>query len=271
MGVETDAGAAHAVLSVANGVMTVRINRPDTYNAISPQVTAALWAAVEQTAEREDVGALVIASSGRYFTSGIDLGAVPADRSQGGLSSDQDYRRAYRRHHLLYDEMEALEKPVVIAIQGICLGAGVEMAVSCDFRLASKASQFELPEINLAVLPGSGGTSRLTRLVGPHWAKWMVMAGRRVDAQRALMMGLVHEVYSVETFDVEVQRFAEDLAAKHREAVGLAKLVIDMAADLDRTNQRHLERIANASLDGKEEFLRLTARFREPKNSAGGV
>jgi enoyl-CoA hydratase len=257
--------AAHVVRTERNGVLTVRLNRPEKRNAISREITDALWEAARDLAEREDLGALIIAADGPYFTAGIDLGAVPADRSGGDLESDQDYRRAYRRHHLLYDEFESIEKPIILAAQGICLGAGVEMACSCDFRLATTGAAFELPEIKLAVLAGSGGTSRLTRLVGPHWAKWMAMAGQRVDAEQALAMGLVHRVMEPSGFAAEVQTFAEELAGLHREALGLAKLVIDLAVDLDRTGQRHVDRIANSALDGHKEFLRRTARFRSPE------
>ncbi|WP_206025587.1 enoyl-CoA hydratase/isomerase family protein [Rhodococcus sp. 14C212] len=253
---------AHTTRTERNGVLTVRLNRPEKRNAISPDITDALWQAARDLAERDDLAVLVIAADGPYFTAGIDLGAVPADRSSGALASDQDYRRAYRRHHLLYDEFETIEKPIVLAAQGICLGAGLEMACSCDFRLASTEAAFELPEIKLAVLAGSGGTSRLTRLVGPHWAKWIAMAGQRVDAEQALTMGLVHKVVEPALFQETVQSFAEELAGLPREALGLAKLVVDLAVDLDRTGQRHVDRIANSALDGHEEFLQRTARFR---------
>jgi enoyl-CoA hydratase len=152
-------------------------------------MTEALWQATRALRDRDDLRVLVIRAEGEYFTAGIDLGAVPGEVGGARPESDIRYRRLYRDHHLLYDEMEAVEKPVILAAQGPCLGAGVEMAVSCDFRFAAQSARFQLPEIGLGVIPGSGGTGRLTRLLGPHWAKWMAMAGRSLTAEQALAVG----------------------------------------------------------------------------------
>jgi enoyl-CoA hydratase len=248
-------------LSEADGVVTVRLHRPAKRNAISPGMTAALTEAVTRLGEREDLRAMVISAAGDYFTAGIDLAYPPGFADGVRMKSDIAYRRGYRRHHLLYDEIEAIEKPVVIAVQGVCLGAGVEMAVSCDFRLASAKARFALPEIELGVLPGSGGTSRLTRLVGPHWAKWLAMAGQSVSAEQALAIGLVHEVVPADEFDARVAEFTARLVALPAEALGLAKLVIDVNADVDRTSARHVERIANSPLNASDEFMTRTSRF----------
>ena len=96
-------------------------------------------------------------------------------------------RRKYRqRHHVLHDEMESIEKPIILAAQGPCLGLGLEMAASCDFRFCTPQAHFGLPEVGrLGVIAGSGGISRVTRLVGPHWSKWISMAGKNVDADTA--------------------------------------------------------------------------------------
>jgi enoyl-CoA hydratase/carnithine racemase len=145
--------------------------------------------------------------------------------------------------------MEQIEKPIVLAAQGPCFGVGVELGVSCDFRLASDASTFALPEVaNLAVLPGSGGISRLTRLVGPHWARWLAMAGQVVDAEEARTIGLVHAVYPASEFAERVQAFALHLAGLPREAVGLAKVAIDAAASIDRRTAREFDRLAQSTL-----------------------
>jgi enoyl-CoA hydratase len=254
-------GPAHARISEAGGVITVTFDRPDKLNAISPQMTARLWDAIHALADRDDLRVLVITGQGRYFTAGIDLRHPAADRRDGKLASDVAYRRTYRRHHLLYDEIEAVEKPVILAAQGGCLGAGVEMAASCDFRFAARSAFFQLPEVGLGVIAGSGGTSRLTRLVGPHWGKWMAMAGERVSADQALAIGFVHRVVPDETFSAEVAAFARRLAGLPPEAVGTAKLVVDAAADVDRTTQRNIDRLANTSLAAQADFARRTARF----------
>jgi len=125
------------------------------------------------------------------------VGNRPSNPETEHLHPGWNFRRNYRSHHLLYDEFEAIEKPIIIAANGICLGAGVEMAVSCDFRFCTPDAEFGVPEVHLGMLAGSGGTSRLTRLVGPAWGKWMAMAGRRVGAAQAKQIGLVHDVFPI--------------------------------------------------------------------------
>ena len=155
----------HATISEDDGIITVTMDRQEKLNAISPQMTETYWAALRQLAERDDLRCMVITARGRYFSAGIDLSAggrhdVPDSPQRGGR-----YRYNYRKHHLLYDEFEAVEKPIIQAVQGICLGAGVEMAMSCDFRFCTPNAEFRLPEVNIGLLPGSGGASRLTRLI----------------------------------------------------------------------------------------------------------
>lgn len=255
-----DAGVG-AFLTEEDGVLTLTFDRPGKLNAINPEMTAMLWEAARALGDREDLRVLVITGRGRYFTAGIDLSHLAADRRGGQLASDVAYRRTYRRHHLLYDEFEAIEKPIVLAAQGGCLGAGVEMGASCDFRFAAESAFFRLPETELGVIAGSGGTSRLTRLVGPHWGKWMAMAGEPVDAEQAKAIGFVHQVFRDETFNAEVAAFARKLAVMPIEALGAAKLVVDAAADVDRTTARTIDRIANTSLSSRAEFAGNTSRY----------
>jgi enoyl-CoA hydratase/carnithine racemase len=257
----SDSPDKHGRIEEDDGVVTVTFDRPDKLNAISPQLTALLWEAARALGDREDLRVLVITGVGRYFTAGIDLAHLAADRRGGKLASDVAYRRTYRRHHLLYDEFEAIEKPVIVAAQGPCLGAGVEMAASCDFRFAASSAHFRLPEVPLGVIAGSGGTSRLTRLIGPHWGKWMAMAGEPVDAELARTIGFVHRVFPDETFHEEVHAFARKLAGLPREPLGAAKLVVDLAADVDRTSQRHIDRLANTPLAAAREFAGNTTPY----------
>ena len=235
----------HAWTEEADGILTVVLDRDAKLNAISPQITQVLWTAVRQVAARADLRALVITAVGRYFSAGIDL-AAPSPLS--GAGDGGAFRAVYRRHHLLYDEFEAMEKPVVLAAQGPCLGAGLEMACSADFRFATEVARFQLPEVTLGVIAGSGGTSRLTRLVGPHWGKWMAMAGRSVDARQALTMGLVHEVFPVEGFAAAVHERVREIVALPAEALGAAKLAVDLVAEVDRGTARDIERLVNTHL-----------------------
>src|SRR3954451_17926112 len=239
---------AHASITEHEQIITVTIDRQDKLNAISPEVTAIFWDAANALADRDDLRCMVIAAKGRYFTAGQDLaeggGDRPGNPETQHVHPGWNLRRNYRSHHQLYDEFEAIEKPIILAVQGICLGAGLEMGMSCDFRFCTPNAAFELPEVRLGALAGSGGTSRLTTMVGPAWAKWLSMAGRRVDADRALMIGLVHEIYTEATFLEDVYAFCHDLMKIDPEVLGLAKLAIDVYADVpDRTVQRHVDRL----------------------------
>lgn len=239
------AADAHARVEDVAGALWVWFDRDEKLNALSPQMTEVLAQAVQAAAARDDVRVLVIAATGRYFSAGFDLAApAPGLGSSGGV----EFRRRYRDYHRLYEEIEALEKPVVLAAQGPCLGAALELACACDLRVCTPDVYFRLPEVSLGVIAGSGGTSRLVRLVGVHWAKWIAMAGRTVDAERALAIGLVHEVYPREGFHDAVAALAEDLVKIPAEALGLEKLALDLCGDVDRATGRQLERIANTHL-----------------------
>ena len=249
-----------------DGVITLTFTRDDKMNAVSPEMLDVMRATVTDFAEKDEHRVLVFTAEGRFFSAGIDIG-----RLEGGdthkTNSGVNLRRDYRRLHMLFDELEAIEKPVIHAAQGPCFGVGVELSASCDFRLAAARATYALPEIiNLAVIAGSGGVSRVTRLVGPHWARWIAMAPETVNAQKAMIMGLVHEVYPDETFAEEVQKFAHKLAGLSREALGLAKLAIDAAATSDRVTARNFDRVANSLLINSDEHHAKIKAFVEKAN-----
>src|ERR1700683_3026733 len=202
----------------AAGVIPVTFTRDGKRNAI----TTAMWEVVRQAVR--DLGdddaqrVLVITGEGRYFTSGLDYAHLRPNIGEGtdGVVRGSTMRRQYRSeaYHDLFDEMESIEKPIILAAQGHCIGVGVEMGASCDFRFAAANATFALPEVaNIATLPGSGGISRLTRVIGPHWAKWLVMACQTIDAEQAKRIGLVHDVFPLEGFHDNVRDFAVKLCS----------------------------------------------------------
>jgi enoyl-CoA hydratase len=252
----------HALRHDEAGVITLTLNRPAKLNAIGPEMREALRQAVHDLGECEEHQVLVIRGNGRYFSAGVDLGG----RASAGLSG-QYQRRGYRTLHLLLDEIECVEKPVILAAQGPCLGLGVELACSCDFRFASEQATFRLPEVELGVIPGSGGVSRLTQIVGPAWARWMAMAGQGVDAERALAIGLVHDVWPMAEFEDRLGAFVKSLVALPSEAVGLAKLAIGAASTVDPGTARNVERLANATLVTSNDFRSRAASFTRPNDT----
>jgi enoyl-CoA hydratase len=245
----SDAPEEHALIDEAEGIITVTLNRPDKLGAISPDVTTALWKATNALGSRSDLRVMIITGTGRYFSAGLDMklghgGSVPGPDALG-----MEYRRGYRGHHLLYDEFEAIEKPIILAANGPCVGAGTEMALSCDFRFCTPETHWGLPEIrSMGAIPGSGGVSRLTRLVGAHWAKWIAMAAQEVTAEHARMIGLVHAIHPAQELMDRVREFAQQLIALDPEALALAKLTIDMCDPQDQQTARNIERLANTDL-----------------------
>jgi enoyl-CoA hydratase len=236
-----------------DGVVTVTLCRDAKLNAINWEMLEVLQGAAYDLATQDHLRVLVITAEGRYFTAGRDIAEVDVELGVGtdGVVRDSNIRRQYRTDamHEFFDFLEVIEKPVVLAAQAGCLGMGVEMSASCDFRLASDLAWFGLPEVeNLGLLPGSGGISRLTRVIGPSWVKWMAMAGQRIDARQALSIGYVQAVYPHADFAAEVQRFARHLVSLPREAMGLAKLTIGSAVHTDPRTARDIDRLAQLVL-----------------------
>jgi enoyl-CoA hydratase/carnithine racemase len=264
----------HARREDADGVVTITFTRPDKRNAVSRQMFDMIADAVRDLRDQDDLRVLVLTAEGEYYTGGKDVGDLRTRVGEGtdGIVRGSNMRAQYRRDadHDLFDAIEQVEKPVILAAQGHCLGVGVEMGSSCDFRFAAEGATFALPEVkNLAVLPGSGGVSRLTRIVGPHWARWLAMACEPVDAHQALAIGLVHAVYPAEELAERVQAFARKLAGMPREALGVAKVAIDTADTVDRATARVFDRFSQTLLFTSDEFKDRVNAFNRASAARG--
>jgi len=246
----------HVIERTVEGVLEFRLNRPEKFNALSPAMLHSLAEAVERFAHDSTLRVMLISANGAYFSSGVEVTAEITPPDNG---STLDNRRWFLdTYHRLFDELECIEKPIVVAHQGDCLGGALELSLSCDFRLAARNAHYRLPEIDFGTLPGSGGVSRLTRIAGPHWARWLVMAGESVTAEEAVTMGFVHRVFDDVVFEREVQAFCQKLAGQPREMLAAAKLSIELAKDLDRAQGRQVERLANSMLlSGAEHKAKL--------------
>lgn len=247
-----------------DGVAIVTLDRPEKLNAISKAMREVVFGAVDDLRDRDDLRVLLIQARGRFFTSGLDLEdlGMGAPNPAGKVLSA--VRTRYRRDlHVRLDEMEAIEKPIVMAIHAPCLGVGVEMAGAVDFRLAAESARFSLPEIDIGVMAGSGGVSRFTRLCGVGWSKWLNMAGEPMDARTAQMAGFVQAVYPDEDFEREVWAFCQRLVSRPPQVQAAAKLAVELCKDLDRSQGRNVERILNAPLmatDNSELVAQVMAR-----------
>ena len=134
------------------------------------------------------------------------------------------------------------------------------MSLSCDFRLAAASARYGFPEGKFGVLPATNGVSRLTRIVGTHWARYLIMANLQADAQKASNMGLVHEVFPDETFDEDVMKFCRHLVEQHGEQMGAAKVAIELAGDLSKAEAASIERMANSSLMLSPDYQEIMRR-----------
>jgi enoyl-CoA hydratase/carnithine racemase len=232
-----------------DGVLELVFNRPEKLNALTQSMFGAVRQAVDDLRNRPDLKVLLIRSTGRYFSAGVDL-TQSGGADMGG--SPMEARRWIRTEqggmHALYEEMEKVEKPIVVAHHATCVGGGLEMSLSCDFRLAAKSAAYWFPEMQIGMLPLSGGISKLTRIVGAHWARWMVIANEKVSADQALNMGLVHTVYPDETFEQDVKAFCLKLASFPMEVVSAGKLAVELAQDLPSDQARQLERLSFSAL-----------------------
>lgn len=243
--------APHLLTEEDGAVLTATLNRPEKLNALSGEVMRLLEEAVHRFRDTQALKVMLIRATGRYFCAGADLRGSPeqgAARANTASGIRESHRLKLHGMHRIYDEMEAIEKPFVVAHHAPCVGGGLELSLSCDFRLAARSARYSFPEGKMGVIPASNGVSRLTRIVGTHWARYLIMANLPVDADRALVMGLVHEVWPDEGFEQRAMEFCRHLAQQHGEQMGAAKLAIEMARDLGLAQARNVERMANAGL-----------------------
>jgi len=241
--------APHLLVSEQEGILIATLNRPEKLNALSMELMVSLGKAVERFRDTPELKVMLIRATGRYFSAGADLkeggGSAPPATGSG---IREMHRRLPTDMRRIWDEIEHIEKPFVVAHQGICVGGSLEMSLSCDFRLAATSAGYAFPEAKFGVLPATNGVSRLTRLVGPHWARLLVMANIPASAPEALNMGLVHKVYPDETFEEDVMNFCRHLTRQNGEMMGTAKLAIELCADLGAEQAGAVERMANSAL-----------------------
>ena len=251
-------------LDSQEGIATIILDRPDKLNAWNTLMREQLREAVSNIVDDDDVRVLIITGSGRAFSAGEDV------QGMGDLSNvgPKGFRRRVRMIHNVFDDLEQIEIPVIAAINGVAAGGGLELALSCDFRIASENAKFGLPEGNVGLIPGSGGISRLVKLVGPAISKKLVMTGEIIDASRALEVGLIEEVVAPDKLIDHCREFAQTLAARAPLALGTAKLVINQCLNTDLETGRNLERLGQSTLklsDDHEEGVKSFLEKRVPK------
>jgi enoyl-CoA hydratase/carnithine racemase len=232
-------------LEVADGVGTIRLDRPKM-NAISIRVQEELRAAVEEATERDDVRAVVIWGGERVFAAGNDV------KEMAGMSHSDMVKRAGPLQSVV-TAVARIPKPVVAAVNGYALGGGCELALAADVRFAAEDATFGQPEVLLGIIPGAGGTQRLTRLVGPSRAKDLVFTGRFVKADEALAIGLVDRVVPADAVYAEAVAWARQFSGAAASALRAAKETIDGGLEVDLETGLQIERQQFAALFATED------------------
>jgi enoyl-CoA hydratase len=229
------------------GLVDITLNRPDRLNAANLQLAREMNQAVGEIEADEEVRVMILHGAGRAFCAGADIKAM----AEGELSGELVHKMT-----ALCTRMEGLSKVTISAVNGIAAGGGCEMALACDLRLAADVARFGLPEVKLGLLPGSGGTQRLPRIIGAGRAKWVMYTGEFVDAETALQWGLVNQVVPGDQLLEEAGKLAQTLLERPPLALRLIKSCIDVGSQMDLRSGLEYEgrciQILEASEDAQE-------------------
>ena len=202
-------------------IATVQLNRPEALNALSEELMDELVAALEKLDNESDIRCIVLTGNDKAFAAGADIKKSFVDATPASML-EQDLTTRWER-------VRRIRKPIIAAVSGYCLGGGCELAMTCDIIVASETAQFGQPEVNLGIIPGAGGTQRLTRVVGKYRAMEIILTGRRVKADEAKAIGLAAQVYPAASWLEDAKSLARTIAEKPPIAVRLATEAIDLA------------------------------------------
>ena len=249
-------------LGVANRIATITVNRPDKLNALNDATMAELGRAIDEARANAEVGGVILTGAGRAFVAGADIAEL---RSK---SATEAYALA-RRGQEVFRRFETSPKPVIAAVNGFALGGGCELAMSCHVRIASEAAKFGQPEVKLGIVPGYGGTQRLTRLVGRGRALQLLLTGEMIDAQEAHRIGLVNRVVGTAEDAVNAARaMLEQMLANGPLALAHCIEAVNRGAEISLEEALSLEAASFGLLAGTEDMREGTSAFLEKRAAA---
>jgi 2-(1,2-epoxy-1,2-dihydrophenyl)acetyl-CoA isomerase len=242
---------------VADQVGWIRMDRPDKLNALTSRMAEEMIEALDEAAGAGDVRCVVITGEGRAFCAGQDLTEF-RERGLEQLDVAEHLRSGYNR---MISAIVRLPKPVVAGVNGVAAGAGLSLACACDVRIASEAAMFMQAFVKIGLVPDSGSTWLLPRIVGPARALELSITGERVDAAEALRIGLVNRVVGAEQFPKELETYAQGMATGATRAIGVTKRVFAENAGTPLAEALEREALAQAELIGSPDFLEGVQAF----------
>jgi len=240
-------------------VAVIQINRPQKKNSLNTELRHEMEDVLKEIANDRGLRAVVLTGGEEIFCAGADISEI-----EGTVSAEAAYQHA-REFQILFEQLESLPQPVVAAVSGYALGGGCELALACDFRIASDTARFGLPEIKIGAFPGGGGTQRLPRLIGTAKAKEMILIGDPITAEQALAAGLVMKVTAKAKLMEEANAFAAKLASLPRLALQASKMLINRSQEMDLASGLELEARSFGAIAHTHDLAEGTKAFMEKR------
>jgi enoyl-CoA hydratase/carnithine racemase len=240
-------------------IATITFNRPDRLNAINVEMRDDFSKLFDELQLNDEIGVIIFTGEGRAFSAGGDIEYFERDWKT------TEFRAENHRLTQFFDELELIEKPVLAAINGPCTGAGLQITLSCDIRIASEQAEFGFRENNIGLIPGAGGCSRLVKLIGYGKAKELVFTGEMIEAREAERIGLVNRVVPHDELMSSTRQLAEHLLTRAPQALGLAKRLLWHSVTSDFATGRMLEALAQSVLVRSKDHREGVRAFREKR------
>lgn len=250
-------------LQTDQSILTVSLNRPQTVNAFTVELFQDLAGLCDELAENSETRVVIFTGVGKGFSSGLDLKVFMEGTAHW---TQDDLRVIIRRWQETFNKIEALPQITIAAVNGVCLGAGLEMILACDFRICSSRSTLALPEVKLGIIPDLGGITRLTRIVGPAWAKEVILRGRNVSAMEALRIGLVNRVADPGDMPGIARNWAQQFIKLPFKPLSLAKRLINSSYETQLAQALKAAEHAQLQLLASEDFQDAVAALQRDKN-----
>lgn len=247
------------LLTKENGVAYLTLNRPEKYNSFNREMALALQAHLDDCEKDDSVRCIYLTGAGKGFCAGQDL-------AEAGDPSTVDFDKIISEHYNpVIRRFRNIEKPVIAAVNGVAAGAGANIALACDIVLASASASFIQAFIKIGLIPDSGGTFFLPRLVGMQRAAALMMSGEKVGAEEAAAMGMIYRAYPDDSFEAESKKYAEMLAALPTRGIGLTKRLLNKAYDNSLTEQLQMEKEIQMEAGETNDFAEGVNAFLEKR------